>query len=272
MVQTAEMRMSDLKTRINDAVVSGASTRSYRASLERLEDEISGAAAAAEAAAQVAAAKAAQAIGARVAERAGRYAAAVAERLADQLAALQPRGNPTLANPDVDPAIAAAATALAAAEINAEAETALLRGAEGRLGDLRGKHIAMTKRRSEIGARRARGEKQLDDAGELALIAADAEALAGIIAEHDGAVAAAHAGAVRAVRQLDTARVGLTWAEARSLEADAKQVADDLQERLLSAVATLRGARDVLGGGPLRWLPSTALMAVLTPLDLGRPW
>ena len=272
MTRNAAPAIANLNEQIRAAVVAGSSTRGYRISLAKLEDEASGAAAATEAAALVASAKAAQAAAAVVAERAGRYAAAVTERLADQLAQLQPLATSPGTAPMPDLAIEAAARALAAAELEAEAETALLRGAEARLGDLRSKMAAMVERRREIGERRSRGHKELDDAGELALIGADAEALAAIIAEHDGDVATAHSGAVRAIRLVDAARVGLTLCEARALEAAAQQAADDLQERLLLAVNTLRGARDVLGGGQIRWLPSADLMRVLTPLDLGRPW
>lgn len=164
----------------------------------------------------------------------------------------------------VDPAIAMHADAVARAEIASQEAVDILRAAEARRATLGSRIVALDTRRKEIGARRAAGDVRLDDAGELALLAADKEAIEGIIAQTDAEVAAARAGAERAISALDRARHALDRAAMKAEEAALIGHADALATRLHETARALATLRPKLGGSAAKaWGPSDALLGEL---------
>src|SRR4051794_35619750 len=116
---------------------------------------------------------------------------------------------------------------IAAAEQRAAAATVALATAEVERGNVAARIQALDAARTEIVARRQRGEKRDDDGAVLELAAADREGLLPILAEHEQHVAAAQGLAHNAARTLEAARFAFRRMEAMMAE-------DALRERLES--------------------------------------
>ncbi len=169
-------------------------------------------------------------------------------------------------------AIAAAAERLAEAELAAEGAAAAHREAAARHDQLRAKIAGLEAARWAIGARRAAGDRRSDDGAELALIAADHEALAAIGAEHEGTLAAARAAAEEATRALDAARFALGREEDLAEERALTEHLDRLDALLRETIARANGVAHRLGRSRPEWTPSRGMMDVLLPLHHGRAW
>jgi chromosome segregation ATPase len=172
----------------------------------------------------------------------------------------------------VNPAITAAAQHVAQAEIEAQEKTQAHREIENEVTAMRARLADFEVRRRDIGVRRAAGDQRDADGADLALIAADAEALAAILTRREADVAAARAQAEAAIRNLQQARAGLQRAEDQAVETALTARAEELGQALTNAIDELRTVRNRLGGGRLPWVPSRALANHVVSLDLGRPW
>lgn len=172
----------------------------------------------------------------------------------------------------LDPTIAAAARQLAQAEFAAESATSALREAEAARDLVRSRLTDMEGQRRGIGARRAAGDQRDDDGQALALIAADTEALDGILAKKDADLVAARATAEQAVRALDAAHFGLSRLEDQAAERALAERMGQLDTLLREAIGQANDVARRLGRGRPAWSPTPQLMDRLTPLHLGRPW
>ena len=126
--------------------------------------------------------------------------------------------------------------------------------------------------RRAIGARRAAGDTRAEDGAELALIAADHEALIAIRAEHEGALADARAAAEEAVHALDAARFALKREEDMAEERALTEHLDPLDALLRKTVVRANEVARRLGRGRPTWTPSRETMDLLLPLHHGRAW
>ena len=169
-------------------------------------------------------------------------------------------------------AIAAAAERLAEAELAAEDAAAARREAAAHHDQLRAKIAGLEEARRAIGARRAAGDQRSDDGAELALIAADHEALAAIGAEHEGTLATARAAAEEATRALDEARFALGREEDRAEERALTEHLDSLDALLRETIARAHGVARRLGRSRPAWTPKREAMDLLVPLHHGRAW
>ncbi len=169
-------------------------------------------------------------------------------------------------------AIAAAAERLAEAEVAAEGAAAAHREAAAHDDQLRAKIAGLEDARRAIGARRAAGDTRAEDGAELALIAADHEALIAIRAEHEGALADARAAAEEAVHALDAARFALKREEDMAEERALTEHLDRLDALLRETVVRANEVARRLGRGRPTWTPSRETMDLLLPLHHGRAW
>ncbi len=169
-------------------------------------------------------------------------------------------------------AIAAAAERLAEAEIAAKDATAAHRKATTRRDQIQAKITGLEDARRAVGARRAAGDRRAEDGAELALIAADHEALDAIRAEHEGAVASTRAAAEEAVHALDAARFALKREEDMAEERALTEHLDRLDALLRETVVRANEVARRLGRGRPTWTPSRETMDLLLPLHQGRAW
>ena len=168
--------------------------------------------------------------------------------------------------PNYENVVAAAQAAVAAEARHAAAQTAL--GAtESEADVIRRRILDLDGQRGAIVVRRREGEHRDDDGATLALLDADREGLAQIQAERDAAVAAARGPAEAAADALASARYALRRAEALAAERAVMEHAEELQQRLLEALAQLAEIGQQLGrGGRSAWHPSGDLMDALHKL------
>lgn len=168
--------------------------------------------------------------------------------------------------------IAGPAERLAEAEIAAEAAAAAHRGAAAHHDQIRAKVAGLDEARRAIGARRTAGDLRAEDGAELALIAADHEALTALYAEHEGALEVARAAAMEAARVLNEARFALgreeNFAEERALTTHLGRLDVLLRETVVRANEVARR----LGRSRPTWAPSRETMDLLSPLHHGRAW
>jgi hypothetical protein len=125
--------------------------------------------------------------------------------------------------------------------------------------------------RASIIARRQQGDRRDDDGPRLALLDADREGLAGILAEKDAAVAAATAAAEAARRTLGTARYTFEREVDLREEAALDERLIEMDGLLLAAVTRANEVARRLGRGRPAWSPSQALWSALYPLNATRP-
>ena len=242
-----------------DALLAGQPTAPHRARLAELHSAVARAAAEqtdADAGAEAAEGAAIVALADSIVAQAGaRLAARSAEPIPNTNRPEKPMlDHPLLAAPAQNVATATKrATAADNALISAaEAEMLVVSG----LDDLRARHAAIV-------ARRARGETSVDDGGDLALLAADVEGLAPLLAEAQAGTAAARRAVEHARGQAALARSALASVEA-AIEHDARVVhAGALDAVLAGALGRLGELRAALGrGGTLPCAPSPELSLV----------
>ncbi len=138
-----------------------------------------------------------------------------------------------------------------------EAATAELSTAQARTADL-------TTERASIVARRARGQVEPDDAGRLALLAADLEALAGIEAEALARVEAARGPYDLASTMVANARRALEHAEHEQAKAALLAYLRQLDTAMQAGIAELAVVQQQLGtAGVPAWGPSRELAQAL---------
>ena len=171
-----------------------------------------------------------------------------------------------------NPVIAAAAQRVAEAELSAQEATAAHREIETEAATVRNRIAELEAKRREIGGRRAGGDQRPSDGEDLALIAADAEALVEILSRREADVAAARFQAEAAVRNLQQARFNIQRAEDQVAEGALVARAEELGTTLTAVIDELRTTRNRLGGGRLPWAPSRALANHVVALDCGRAW
>jgi chromosome segregation ATPase len=175
-------------------------------------------------------------------------------------------------SPNINPAIAAAAQHLADAELKTQNAIDSHSAAENEVAVVRSRLADLEIQRRAVIQRRAEGDQRSDDGATLALLTADIEGLAGILARREADAAATRAAAQTAVRSLQAARAALERTEHQAVEQQLVAHADGLADSLEKTVAALRDVRSKLGGGRLGWTPKRSLADELRILDLGRPW
>ena len=158
------------------------------------------------------------------------------------------------------PAITAAAGFVASATARLDAANATLAEAEAAGQRARARVAALEQERQAITARRAGGTHEDGDAGRLALIAADTEGLAPLVAEAQAVASVARQKAEVEQRLVANARQQLARAEDEAVLAALTDHARRLDTLL---VTTLTEARQVylrLGVGKPPFAPSPALV------------
>lgn len=175
-IQAIQAKIAEAKGSIEAALFTGGDTAQLRATLADLEDEL--------AHAELAAAEAAMAHQQVEAERADQLAAEAAvaahQTLVDASGSNTVAGVP-MPTPDVDPAIEAAATRLAAARDRLERELAIYQEHNAKVSALRGRLTEKVRARDEILARRRAGNEQAGDAAEVSLLVEDIASLSELL-------------------------------------------------------------------------------------------
>jgi hypothetical protein len=281
-------RITDAQKRLHDALLDGSDTGEIHVELAALRGEQERAFAAEAEAAAKAEAERERVLQERIEAAATSHVANAMRRIEQRLAALAPpapasraasaaqplfQEHPEMADTQTaDPALDAAALRLAQAEIAAhDADEALAAAAAER--DRIGARIAdLDRERREVGRRRQEGDLRDTDGAQLALAAADIEALAAILGEKDAIATDAGAAAEQARRALDAARHGFEREQNLREEAALTGRMEQLDLLLREAIGQANGVSKRLGRGKPVWVPTKDLVSLLTPLDLGRPW
>jgi hypothetical protein len=169
-----------------------------------------------------------------------------------------------------DPALVSLAAALAAAELAAAEAADAHRAAEAARDQVRSRIAELDAARREIGTRRAAGDLRDDDRADLAVLAADIEALGVLLAERDAAAAAARAEAEKQNCVLAQARHDLGRAEAqRTADALDRHLAE-LETLLLETLGQANATAKRIGRAQTSWVPTAALENALVPLHAMR--
>jgi len=168
----------------------------------------------------------------------------------------------------VDVASAARAVAEAAAAI--EESRPPLDAATAHRDKIAARLDALELERQEIIRRRASGDEHADDAGRLALIAADTEGLRALLAQAEQAVAAPRQAVEQAQGALASAKLAFTRASDEAEEAALVAHARHLDELLLATSRRLADVQARIGRGRPLWVASETLAAAIRKLDLRR--
>jgi hypothetical protein len=169
-----------------------------------------------------------------------------------------------------DPSILAATRQIAAAVARHETAAAALENARAARARIVERVAALDAGRSEIIGRRQRGQIQPDDAGALALNAADREGLAAMMSDAAAVVDAARAPVEAAGNALTVARQGLQQAEDEVAEVALAAHAAVLDGLLLETVGRLADVHSRLLRPRPTWGPSRGLSEGLRRLQLQR--
>lgn len=171
---------------------------------------------------------------------------------------------PLVAHPVPGVDFETAAAAIAEAELAAERTATAFREAEDRRDQIAGRIQTLAERRSEIIARRQSGDEQPDDAGMLALIAADTEGLQRLAADANAVVKEAQSAVEAAQRDLHHARDRLRLAEDRRALMLLSEHATTLAQLLHQAVARLLPIEERLNVSAARgWAPPQATIDII---------
>ena len=149
--------------------------------------------------------------------------------------------------------IAAAARAVAEAEVSHAVATEALSRARQDRADIADRAGAISVTRADIVARRRAGDARDDDGAMLALLAADAEGLATLLAEADAAEIAVRAPFDAATAVLVNARFQLARAQDEAVEIVLVDHASKLDAALLATIGELEAVGKRVGrtGRPL---------------------
>lgn len=170
--------------------------------------------------------------------------------------------------PPMEPDTASAG--IAAAERAAERAATELREVEQRRDQVAERLRVLAERRNTIIVRRQSGQEQPDDAGELALIAADTDGLQALMIEANAAVTNAQTGADTAQRHLQHARQALALFEAERQHVLLARHADTLGSLLLAAVERMQVLEQRLNkGASACWAPTRAMTDILRKAAFG---
>lgn len=166
--------------------------------------------------------------------------------------------------------IQSAAVAVVEAEAEAERTTAARQAAEAKVDELRERLVALEQRKGEIIARRQQADCRDSDAGDLALIAADSEGLASLLAEANAAFVSIRQAAETAGAALAQTRDRLRRAEDEVLEGKLLDHVRRLDELMLAAIAEIEAVDQRLGRPVPSWGASAALREKIRRLTLLR--
>ena len=167
-----------------------------------------------------------------------------------------------------NPAIATYAAALASVEREHRMASNLLVTAETHRQLIDEGLAALAAQRAKIIARRAAGRIEPDDADELALIAADSEALEAMKPDADALVAAARRPALAGQHAIDHARGRLAHAKAVATESALVTHAGESESRLLETIAWLAQDGAARSRRCQDWDPSPILCEALRDLQV----
>jgi hypothetical protein len=173
-------------------------------------------------------------------------------------------------NPQHESIINAAAHQLAVAIGEAERTGAALSAAQERVDAIEQRIQEKACQRAAIVARRARGEQQPGDAGELELIAVDVEGLRVMLADAEQQAGIGRGPAQEARRQVDFARQALARAEAEATEAGLINHLTRLDALMLESVTQLADVGRQIGRPIPPWGPTPALAQALTRIRAAR--
>jgi hypothetical protein len=118
--------------------------------------------------------------------------------------------------------------------------------------------------------RRAQGRHEADDAGRLALNAADREGLVGMLGDAAAVVATARQPAEEARRQISFAQNELRKAEAEAEEAEILNWLRTVDPQMLTAITRLAELGRITGKPIPPWGPSPQLVTALTRVRAAR--
>ncbi|WP_158933015.1 hypothetical protein [Acidisphaera sp. S103] len=163
----------------------------------------------------------------------------------------------------VDSEIAGAAHSVATAQQQLESASAKLASAGEQYELVERRVVALNVKRDNIVSRRVGGDQRPSDAAELALIDADREALAPILAESQEEMAAARGPVQAAKRAVDLSKQNLQLVEDRLAMAALLEHAAQLGDRLYATIKQLDDLHSRVGGGRLPWAPPRDLYQAL---------
>ena len=163
----------------------------------------------------------------------------------------------------INPAIAAHARALAEAEHALQRASPALSSAETYLATIRDRIAELGMQRAAIVSRRAAGDQQPDDAGQLTLIAADIEGLEAMAPDADARIAAARLPVQTATHAVNHARTRLVHAESEAMEAALIEHARHLDMLMVDTLTRLNQTETRLSRHRPTWGPSITLIAAL---------
>jgi hypothetical protein len=163
----------------------------------------------------------------------------------------------------VDPEIAGASHAVASAQQNLESVSAKLASASAAYDQVGLRVVALDVKRDDIIGRRLRGDQRPSDAVDLALVDADRQALAPILAEAQAAVSAARSPVQQAKRDLDLQKQNLQLVEGRIKLAALVDYATQLGDLLSETIKQIDDLNPRVGGGRSPWAPPRELYHAL---------
>lgn len=163
----------------------------------------------------------------------------------------------------VDSEIAGAAHSVATAQQQLETASAKLASASDEYERVEQRIVALNVSRDGIISRRVGGDQRSGDAAELALVDADRQALAPILAEAQAAMNAARGPVQQAKRAVDLAKQNLQIVEDRQAMAKLLDHATQLGDLLFETIKRIDDLHPRVGGGRLPWAPSRELYQAL---------
>jgi hypothetical protein len=163
----------------------------------------------------------------------------------------------------VDPEIADAAHAVASAQQHLENASAKLATAGVEYEQVEQRVVALNVKRDDIVSRRLGGDQRPGDAAELALVDADRQALAPILAEVQAAMDAARGPVQQARHAVEVSKQNLKLVEDRRAMAALLEHATQLGDLLSTTIKRLDDLHSRVGGGRLPWAPPRDLYQAL---------
>jgi chromosome segregation ATPase len=163
----------------------------------------------------------------------------------------------------VAPEIAEAAHTVATAQQHLENASTKLASASEEYGQVQQRVVSLNAKRDDIILRRQRGDQRPNDAAELALVDADRQGLAPILAEAQAAMDAARGPVQQAKRELDLSKENLQIIEGRLTMAALVEHATQLGDLLSATIKRLDDLHSRVGGGRLPWAPPRDLYLAL---------
>jgi hypothetical protein len=170
----------------------------------------------------------------------------------------------------VNPEVAAAAQALAAARSRLQKATALHEDATAKRAVIEGRIRSLETSRNEIIGRRQVGDCKVEDGPQLALIAADLEGLTALLGHAEAVVSDVTAPAEEARRALLFAEQHVQFVEDNMTEAALVEHARRLDGLMIQTVERINAIHKRRGSGTPKWGPSRALALELRKLQAAR--